>query len=45
MIINQKKKNTYTASLGAVKLLHSLLNDTNFESISFSACLACFLRP
>ena len=27
----------------AVKLLHNLLKLTNFESISFSNCLACFL--
>jgi hypothetical protein len=26
------------------KLEHNLLNPTSFESISFSSCLACFLR-
>ena len=26
------------------KLLQSLLNPTSFESISFSSCLACFLK-
>lgn len=27
-----------------VKLLDNLLKPTNFESISFSSCLACFLK-
>ena len=26
------------------KLEHNLLNPTSFESISFSSCLACFLK-
>ena len=26
------------------KLEHKLLNPTSFESISFSSCLACFLK-